>query len=126
MVALFCEWLRRFFVVDESRLRVSLYLHEGLDLHAAQSFWAEVTSIPIDQFNRPYRAVANAGLRNNKHENGCVSVRYACARTHRGVIGLVRALLSSASPSGVAQLAEQGTVNPKVVGSSPTPGAQGQ
>lgn len=32
MVAFFCAWLRRFFPVDETRLRVNLYLHEGLDL----------------------------------------------------------------------------------------------
>jgi hypothetical protein len=40
--------LRRFFVVDESRLRVHLYLHEGLDLDAANAFWSDVTSIPIE------------------------------------------------------------------------------
>jgi hypothetical protein len=35
MVAFFCAWLRRFFTVDEARLRVVLHLHEGLDLSAA-------------------------------------------------------------------------------------------
>ena len=35
MILLFCRWLRRFFDVDERRLRVRLYLHEGLDLGAA-------------------------------------------------------------------------------------------
>jgi len=34
MVAFFCSWLRRFFAIDESRLRVRLYLHEELDLVA--------------------------------------------------------------------------------------------
>jgi hypothetical protein len=32
MIVFFCAWLRRFFEIDESRLRVRLYLHEGLDL----------------------------------------------------------------------------------------------
>ena len=32
-------------------------------------------------------------------------------------------LVSSVQPSGVAQLAERRTVNPQVVGSIPTPGA---
>ena len=39
MVAFFCSWLRHFFQVDESRLRVRLYLHQGLDLAAAIAFW---------------------------------------------------------------------------------------
>lgn len=35
MVRLFCLWLRTFFDIDESRLRVAIYLHDGLDLDAA-------------------------------------------------------------------------------------------
>ncbi len=95
MMVLFCAWLRRFFEIDERRLRMSLYLHQGLDLSAAEEFWSKVTGIPVSQFSAPYRAVPDAGIRHNKHQHGCASVRYACARTHRGVIGLVKALLAS-------------------------------
>ena len=95
MIALFCTWLRHFFNVDETRLRARLYLHEGLDLGAAVSFWAEVTRIPPSQFGKSYRAVPDVGIRHNKHEHGCISVSYSCARTHRAIMGLSRALLSS-------------------------------
>ena len=95
MVRFFCIWLRRFFEIDETRLRARVYLHEGLDLDAAQEHWSEVTSIPIAQFRAPYRAVADPTMRKNKHEHGCVYVVYCCAQTHRAVMGLVRALLSS-------------------------------
>ena len=37
MIAFFCAWLRRFFEIDETRLRVRLYLHEGLDLAVPRS-----------------------------------------------------------------------------------------
>lgn len=80
--------------MDERRLRVRLYLHEGLDLDAAVSFWASVTGIRPEQFGKPYRAVADPSLRTSKHRNGCVGVRYSCSRTHRAVMGLVAALLS--------------------------------
>lgn len=95
MVRFFCAWLRRFFEIDESRLRVRVYLHQGLDLEAAQAHWSEVTGIPIDQFGKPYRAVADPSIRRNKHEFGCVYVDYSCTTTHRRIMGLVRALLSS-------------------------------
>jgi hypothetical protein len=36
----------------------------------------------------------------NKHEFGCVYVRYSCSRTHRRIMGLIRALLSSARDPG--------------------------
>jgi len=39
MVALFARWLRAFFEIDESRLRVRLYLHQGLDYETAQQHW---------------------------------------------------------------------------------------
>jgi len=100
MVRFHCAWLRRFFDIDEERLRIRVYLHEGLDLVAAHDFWSEVTGVPLDQFRAPYRAVADPSIRQNKHEFGCVYVNYACAMTHRRIMGLMRALLSSSAIPG--------------------------
>ena len=100
MVAFFCAWLRRYFTIDESRLRVRVYLHAGLDLDAAEAFWSETTGIPRAQFRAPYRAKADPTMRRNKHEYGCVYVGYWCSRTHREVMGLVRALLTSGAIPG--------------------------
>jgi len=100
MVRLFCMWFRRFFNVDEKRLRGRLYLHEGLDLTAAEEFWSALAIIPTHQFHKAYRAVPDPSIRRNKHEHGCFSVGYGCARTHREVMGLVRALLSSETLPG--------------------------
>jgi hypothetical protein len=100
MVAFFCSWLRHFFQVDESRLRVRLYLHQGLDLAAAVSFWSALTGIPESQFAKPYRAVPDPSIRNAKHVHGCVGVRYSCSATHRSIMGLVGALLSGAAIPG--------------------------
>jgi transposase len=95
MMAFFCAWLRRFFVIDESRLHVRVYLHEGLDLDGAESFWSDLTGVPRAQFYRPYRAKADTSIRHAKHEFGCGYLDYCCSRTHREVMGLVRALLAS-------------------------------
>jgi hypothetical protein len=100
MIALFCAWLRRFFVVDEARLRVRLYLHEGLDLAASVGFWSEVTGIPPGQFLKPYRAVPDPTIRHAKHVHGGVSIGYSCSATHRSIMGLVGALLSDAAIPG--------------------------
>jgi AcrR family transcriptional regulator len=100
MVRLFCAWLRRFFDIDESRLKVRVYLHQGLDLDAAQAHWSRVTAVPLAQFRAPYRAVPDPSIRRNKHEFGCVYVDYSCTKTHRRIMGLVRALLSSGAIPG--------------------------
>lgn len=117
MIALFLAWFRRFFPVDEHRLRVRLYLHEDLDLDAAIDHWVAVTGIPRSQFGGrddpaepPHlrvpvyrvRLVAGAPLRHGSRP--CVAI-----------VG--------SDQSGVAQLAERSTVNRLAVGSSPTPGA---
>jgi Homeodomain-like domain len=100
MVVFYCCWLRRFFEVDESRLRVRLYLHERLDLEAAIAYWSALIAIPASQFGKPYRAVPDPSIRHAKHVHGCVTVGYSCSATHRTVMGLVHALLSGAAIPG--------------------------
>jgi hypothetical protein len=100
VIAFFCSWLRRFFEIDESRLRVHLYLHEGLDLAAAMDFWSGLTGISKSQFFKPYRAVPDQSIRHAKHVRGCVGVRYSCSVTHRSIMGLVAALLGDAAIPG--------------------------
>jgi AcrR family transcriptional regulator len=100
IVRFFCAWLRRFYDIDETRLRVRLYLHEGLDIEAAVSFWSNATQVPASQFGKPYRAVPDPSIRSAKHVNGVAGVGYSCSRTHRSVMGLVAALLGDASLPG--------------------------
>jgi len=100
MMSFFCAWLRRYFRVDESRLRARVYLHEGLDINAAETFWSDVTGIPRSQFTKPYRATPDPSIRTTKHEYGCAYVDYHSSRTHREIMGLVRALLSSKAIPG--------------------------
>jgi len=100
MMAFFAAWLRRYFDIDESRLRVRVYLHDGLDLAAAETHWSSVTGVPRSQFRAPYRAKADPSLRRNKHEYGCAYLVYSCSHTHRKIMGLVRALLSSKAIPG--------------------------
>lgn len=94
MVAFFCAWLRRYFDLDETRLRCRLYLHDDLDLAAAVAAWSEVTGIPAAQFTAPYRPATGPRRGVRRHPHGCVTVRYACSRTHRRIIALCDVLLS--------------------------------
>lgn len=98
MVAFFMAWFRRFFDVDESRLHLRLYLHEGLDLTGAIDFWSQLTQIPPSQFWQPYRAEPDPSIRHSKHPMGCPKVSYGCSRTHRTIMGLVDGLLSFEFP----------------------------
>ena len=96
MVVFFCSWLRHFYEIDESRLRLALYLHQGLDLSASTAYWSALTGIPGAQFTKPYRAVPDPSIRHAKHVHGCIAVGYSCSATHRSIMGLVSALLGDA------------------------------
>jgi hypothetical protein len=100
MVVFFCSWLRHFYEIDEARLRLTLYLHQGLDLAAAVQHWSALTSVPPSQFGKPYRAVPDPSIRHAKHVHGCVTVSYSCSATHRSIMGLVSALLGDAAIPG--------------------------
>jgi hypothetical protein len=93
LVAFFCRWLRHFFEIDETRLRVILYLHEELDLPASTTHWSQVTGIPPEQFSRPYRAPADTSVRRTKHVHGCAHVGYSCSVTQRRILTLTEAML---------------------------------
>ena len=96
----FLTWLRRTFPIDESRLRVTLYLHEGLDLEAANLFWSDLLAIPLEQFTKPYRAAADASVRHSKHELGCPAVRYRSSLLLRRVMAMVEAITSRVALPG--------------------------
>jgi hypothetical protein len=100
MIAFFVTWLRTFFSIDEARLKLRLYLHQGLDLDAANDYWSCLTEIPRSQFGQPYRAVPDSSLRSKKHPMGCPSVVYNCSKTHRAIMGFVEALLTCPSLPG--------------------------
>ncbi len=95
----FLAWLRRFFVVDERRLRVRLYLHEGLDLEAATAYWSALLGVPESQFHRPFRPTPRS-VGGSKHLMGCATVVYSCSLTHRRVMGMIDAVSSSFADPG--------------------------
>ena len=125
MILFFVTWLRAFFAVDESRLRLRLYLHQGLDLAEAEQFWSALTDIPLSQFGAAYRAVPDSTIRSTKHVRGLRQRRLRVQSHPSSDHGSGGGAANLARPkSGVAQLAEHAAVNRVVVGSSPTPGAR--
>ena len=120
---LFAMWLRQEFPIDESRLRAKIYLHEGLDLDAA----TEALVGGPRRADRPVSAALSRRCRSDRASHQArVRVRHADVLVHvhgEAVVGAHRSDNLSLRQSGIAQLAEQGTVNALVAGSSPAPGA---
>ena len=124
MILFFVTWLRAFYSIDESRLRLRLYLHDGLALDEAERVLVTADGHPPFPVHQAIPRGSRSLSASREARDG-VSMRRLfvqldasqCRRPGCGAI--VNGL-----PSGVAQLAERRTVKPFVVGSSPTPGAR--
>lgn len=95
----FMVWLRRFFEIDEERLRARLYLHHGLDVDAATRHWSDVLDIPASQFQRPFRPPTTS-VATTKYPHGCITVIYSSLSLHRRVMTLMEAITSSIADPG--------------------------
>ena len=109
--------------VDELRLRVRVYLHEGLDLDVAEAFWADG-----DGCSACAVRCAVPGQGRSEHPSrqarAWMCVRALLLFSHAsGDHGPHPRAAILKRHSGVAQLAEQRPVKPTVAGSSPAPGA---
>jgi hypothetical protein len=79
LMAFYLHSLRKAFVLDETKFRVQLHLHEYHDANKQTRFWSKITSIPISQFNRPYLK-PHTGNRQRTNYPGCASIRYHDAK----------------------------------------------
>ena len=77
MIKLFLSFLRNICGINETRLRVYLYTHEGQDIEDLKRFWNKITKIPLDQFSKPYiKKVNGASNKSDKMPNGLIHIRY--------------------------------------------------
>jgi hypothetical protein len=100
LMRIFVTWLRSELSVEESRLRMKLYLHADLDLEAAIGFWHGVTGVPRSQFNKAYRAVVDDTMRHNRHVYGCASLVCHSTLVHRRVMAMIGAVTSKVAGPG--------------------------
>ena len=123
--AFFVRWLRTFF--DDRRGSAarlgSTSTTSSTSTAATGVLVRRSCDIPVSQFTKPQIVERTATVRSSKHATGCVYVMYSCTRDASRGDGAGAGAAIVGGPSGVAQLAERRTVNPFVVGSSPTPGA---
>lgn len=76
MIRSFLLLFRNSFSVDESKFRAIIHLHDYHDPADQLKFWSNVTSIPENQFYKPY-IKPHTGKRKRAGYPGCISVRYA-------------------------------------------------
>lgn len=82
MIGLFLALFRKSFVLEEKKFRVCVHLHSYHDKDKQLNFWSKTSSIPVQQFIKPYQK-PHSGLYKKEGYQGCVSVRYGNVRIAR-------------------------------------------
>ena len=101
LIKFMTRWFQEFCKVPISRLRGSIWIHEGLDEQAAKKFWSKLTDIPIEQFTKTYIAKDKKDsrkIRKNIHLNGVFAVKFSDSDKQRRIIGWISALVGGRIP----------------------------
>lgn len=72
----FVSWFRKYFDVEEKRLKCRLYIWKDLDELKAKQFWSKKLNIPLNQFAKSYLSNSIAKVRKKRHEFGVCRVSY--------------------------------------------------
>jgi len=88
MVALFMRFLRSRYMLDEARLRASLYCYSNQKVPEITAFWSRLLTIPESQFTKAYvRNDYRADAR--KMTYGLVHIRYSDKKLLRDLLNLI-------------------------------------
>ena len=77
MVAVFINFLRKIYNIDEKRLRGYIYCYSNQKYFEIIKFWSKITKIPTNQFTKPYIRKDFLSSKAEKMTYGLVHVRYA-------------------------------------------------
>lgn len=99
---LFITLLRRVFIIDETRLRVRLHLHEYHDQDKAVRYWSDLLAVPVEQFQSVYIKKRNSSKKFRRNFMGICFIKYGDSQMRRKVLSYAYAIQARLAP--VAQL----------------------
>ena len=89
MIRLMMKWFRKFCDVPDKKFRIGLFIHS---LHIKENyldFWSKITSLPINQFNRPYIKPTILNKRKNKLYEGTCVIKIHNKSLHSRILGWI-------------------------------------
>lgn len=75
MITTFLNNFHRGFVVDESKFRACIHLHEYHNKQEIHEYWSSITKIPLSKFRKAYLKL-HTGQRKKIDYKGCITIYY--------------------------------------------------
>lgn len=82
----FISWLRKYFDVDEKRIKCRLYIWSSLSDKKAKEFWSKELNVPINQFTKSYISKSKPNVRKIRHENGVCRISYGSIKIFKEIM----------------------------------------
>lgn len=92
LVKLYVALLRKAFIIDESKWRIHLQIHDIHNFEEVKSYWSNLLNIPKSQFIKPTITKANGGKHRREYWGTC-AVRYYDFRIQLKLIGIYEAFV---------------------------------
>ena len=81
----FVSWLRRYFEINEDRLRCRLYIWSSLNEKKAKEFWSKELNIPLIQFTKSYISKSKPKIKKSRHVNGVCRISYGSTKLFKEI-----------------------------------------
>ncbi len=121
LALLYLTLLRSCYNIEETKLKISLYLHYYHSIRKVKNFWSKLLNIPLTQFNKVYLKKRSKTKRFRKNFVGICFIYYGSSKIRKELLELgltLRKLITEDAP--VAQWIEREAADFEVVGSTPT------
>lgn len=121
LAKLYITLLRNCYNIDETKLKVRLYVHYYHSLKKVKKFWSEILNIPLTQFNKVYIKKRSKTKKFRKNFAGICFIYYGDSKIAKELIELgmtLQRIIVKNAP--VAQGIECKAADFEVVGSNPT------
>ncbi len=81
----FIAWLRKYFEIDEKKIKCRLYIWNSLNEKKAKEFWSKELDISINQFTKSYISKSKPNVRKIRHEYGVCRVSYGSTKIFKKI-----------------------------------------
>lgn len=82
LARVFINMLEKTFVINRSKIRVTVHLHDYHNKKEVMEFWSSTLGIPLIQFTKPYRKKSNH-IYTHEGYKGCVRISYGDSHVAR-------------------------------------------
>ena len=82
----FVSWFRKYFKIDENKLRGRLYIWSSLNERKAKEFWSKELNVPVSQFTKSYISKSKPNVRKVRHEHGVCRISYGSTKIFKEIM----------------------------------------